>query len=84
MIKKAENSIVRCPDPSISQEMEDLLAVVKKEGDTVGGSINCMVTGMPIGLGQPVFSKLDAELAKAMISIPAAKGIVFGSTTVSI
>lgn len=80
-LNKVEDSIVRCPDPAVSKQMEELVLSVKKDGDTLGGSVGCIVTGMPVGLGQPVFSKLDAELSKAMISIPAAKGIFFGTNT---
>ena len=80
-LNNTEQSIVRCPDPDLSRKMEELILSVKKEGDTVGGNVGCIVTGMPVGLGQPIFSKLDAELSKAMISIPAAKGIIFGTST---
>ena len=76
---KIENSIVRCPDEKTSEEMIDLIKSVKKNGDTVGGVISCVVSGVPVGLGEPVFNKLHAELGKAMLSINAVKGFEFGS-----
>ena len=74
-----ENSIVRCPDKKISDEMIDLIKSVKKNGDTVGGVVSCVISGVPVGLGEPVFDKLHAELGKAMLSINAVKGFEFGS-----
>ena len=74
-----ENSIVRCPDKKISDEMIDLIKSVKKNGDTVGGVVSCVISGIPVGLGEPVFDKLHAELGKAMLSINAVKGFEFGS-----
>ena len=76
---KIENSIVRCPDEKTSDKMIDLIKSVKKNGDTVGGVISCVVSGVPVGLGEPVFNKLHAELGKAMLSINAVKGFEFGS-----
>ncbi len=74
-----EKSIVRCPDLDKSQEMEDLIKLTRKNGDTVGGIISCIIRNVPIGLGEPVFDKLHAELGKAMLSINAVKGFEFGS-----
>lgn len=73
-----ESSIVRCPDPQKSHEMEKLIAQVKQEGDTIGGVITCVIKGCPIGLGEPEFGKLHAVLAHAMMSINAAKGFEYG------
>jgi chorismate synthase len=74
-----EKSIVRCPDQQASSEMEKLIESVRKEGDTVGGIISCVVRNVPAGLGEPVFDKLHAELGKAMLSINAVKGFEIGS-----
>lgn len=74
-----EQNIVRCPDPVMAEEMIDLIKSVRKEGDTIGGVIQCVIQGVPAGLGEPVFDKLHAELAKAMMSINAAKGFEYGS-----
>lgn len=69
---------VRCPDMETAVEMENLIAAVKAEGDTVGGVVSCVIKGVPAGLGEPVFGKLHAMLASAMMSINAAKGFEFG------
>jgi chorismate synthase len=74
-----ESNVIRCPDTQVAAEMEDLIRVVRKEGDTIGGAIRCVVEGVPIGLGEPVFDKLHAELGKAMLSINAVKGFEIGS-----
>lgn len=76
---KIEDSIVRCPDEKTSEEMISLIKSIKKNGDTVGGVISCIISGVPVGLGEPVFNKLHAELGKAMLSINAVKGFEFGS-----
>ena len=76
---KIEDSIVRCPDEKTSEEMISLIKSIKKNGDTVGGVISCIISGVPVGLGEPVFNKLHAELGKAMSSINAVKGFEFGS-----
>ncbi len=70
---------VRCPDPEAARAMEARIEAARKAGDTVGGVVRCAITGVPAGLGEPVFDKLDADLAKAMISLPAAKGFEVGS-----
>ncbi len=74
-----ESSPIRCPELEISKKMEDLILSVKGEGDTVGGVIQCIIQGVPVGLGEPVFDKLHAELGKAMLSINATKGFEIGS-----
>ncbi len=73
-----EQSDVRCPHPQTARLMEDLIMEVKAQGDTIGGVIACVVTGCPVGLGEPVFGKLQAALAAAMLSINAAKGFEYG------
>lgn len=78
-LNDVEKSIVRCPDKTASVKMEELIAGVKKEGDTVGGIITCIIRNVPVGLGEPVFDKLHADLGKAMLSINAVKGFEIGS-----
>ncbi len=74
-----ESNDVRCPDPETAKEMENYIKSIKKEGDTIGGIITCVVKNVPVGLGEPVFDKLHAELGKAMLSINAVKGFEYGS-----
>jgi chorismate synthase len=74
-----ESNDVRCPDKKVAAEMEKLILQVKKEGDTIGGCIRCVIMNVPVGLGEPVFDKLHADLGKAMFSINAVKGVEFGS-----
>jgi chorismate synthase len=74
-----EENPVRVPDAVIAAEMEALIREVRKAGDTIGGCVRCIVTGVPIGLGEPVFDKLHAELGKAMLSINAVKAFSIGS-----
>ncbi len=74
-----ERSIVRCPEPGAASRMIDLIKTMRKEGNSVGGVIECVVRGVPPGLGEPVFDKLEADLAKAMLSLPATKGFEIGS-----
>ncbi|WP_271767719.1 chorismate synthase [Aquimarina algiphila] len=74
-----ESNIVRCPDPKMANEMENYIKQIRKEGDTVGGIVSCAISDVPIGLGEPVFDKLHAELGKAMLSINAVKGFEYGS-----
>lgn len=76
---KIESNVVRCPDSAIAEKMEDYIKEIKKQGDTVGGTITCVIQNVPIGLGEPVFDKLHAELGKAMLSINAVKGFEYGS-----
>jgi len=74
-----ESNPVRCPDPDTASKMESYIKEVRKEGDTIGGIITCVIQNVPIGLGEPVFDKLHAELGKAMLSINAVKGFEYGS-----
>jgi chorismate synthase len=74
-----ESNPVRCPDGEKATEMEALIREVRSEGDTIGGCVRCIVLNVPVGLGEPVFDKLHAELGKAMLSINAVKGVEFGS-----
>lgn len=76
---KIESNIVRCPDSETAIKMEQLIRETKKDGDTVGGTITCVIQNVPIGLGEPVFDKLHADLGKAMLSINAVKGFEYGS-----
>jgi chorismate synthase len=73
-----ESNPVRCPDLEKASEMEEYILKIKKEGDTVGGTITCVIQNVPIGLGEPVFDKLHAQLGKAMLSINAVKGFEYG------
>ena len=74
-----ESNDVRCPDPNLAAEMETLIKSVRKDGDTIGGVVRGLVRGCPVGLGEPAFDKLHADLAKAMLSINACKGFEYGS-----
>lgn len=74
-----ESNPVRCPHPETAKKMETLIREVRKQGDTVGGTITCVLKGVPVGWGEPVFDKLHAELGKAMLSINAVKGFEYGS-----
>ena len=78
-IKDVEKNIVRCPDAVATKKMLSLIERVRDEGDSVGGVIECVARGIAAGLGEPVFDKLEADLAKAMLSIPATKGFEIGS-----
>jgi chorismate synthase len=78
-LSDVEQSIVRCPDPDAGSRMIDWIKTMRKEGNSVGGVIECVVRGVPPGLGEPVFDKLEADLAKAMLSLPATKGFEIGS-----
>jgi chorismate synthase len=74
-----ETNDIRCPDPVMAEKMIKLIKKIKKEGDTIGGVITGVIKGCPAGLGEPAFDKLHADLAKAMMSINAAKGFEYGS-----
>ena len=74
-----ESNAVRCPDAQTAQQMENYIQTIQAAGDTVGGVISCVIQGVPPGLGEPVFDKLQAELGKAMLSINAVKGFEIGS-----
>ena len=78
-LARAEDNIVRCPDPATAERMITLIDETRKSQDTIGGVVSCVVSGMPVGLGEPVFDKLHAELGKAMLSINAVKGFEYGS-----
>ena len=78
-LAQAEENIVRCPDMVLAEEMITLIKTVRKDGDTIGGMVGCVINGVPAGLGEPVFDKLHAELGKAMLSINAVKGFEYGS-----
>jgi chorismate synthase len=77
--EQTEASVMRCPVPDYSIAMEALIAKLKSEGDSCGGVVHCVVSGMPAGIGEPVYDKLSARLASAMMSINATRGIEFGS-----
>ena len=74
-----ESNIVRCPDNKIANKMIEKIKEARKNGDSLGGIIECVAKNVPVGLGEPVFDKLDADLAKAILSIPACKGFEIGS-----
>ncbi len=74
-----ESNPVRCPDQDTAAQMENYIKAIRKEGDTVGGVISCVLQNVPIGLGEPVFDKLHSQLGKAMLSINAVKGFEYGS-----
>ncbi len=74
-----ERNAVRCPDEAAAKLMTQLIEQVREQGDSLGGTIECVVRGVPAGLGEPVFDKLDADLAKAMLSLPATKAFEIGS-----
>ena len=78
-INQVESNLVRCPDMKAAEAMVELVKKVKKEGDTIGGVVECRIFNVPAGLGAPVFDKLEADLAKAMLSINASKGFEIGS-----
>lgn len=73
-----EENPIRCPDPEIAKKMIALVEDVREKGDTIGGVVSCVCQGVPVGLGNPVFGKLNAALASAMMSINAAKGFDYG------
>lgn len=77
--KEIEQNVVRCPNAEVASKMETLITSVKKEGDSLGGIISCVIENVPTGLGEPVFDKLHANLGKAMLSINAVKGFEYGS-----
>lgn len=78
-IYETENNAVRCPDAEKAAEMEQLILDVKRDGDTIGGVVTCVVKGVPAGLGEPLYAKLTSSLAHAMLSINAAKGFEYGN-----
>jgi chorismate synthase len=78
-LAQAEENAVRCPDPAMAERMFDYIDETRKKGDSIGGVVTCVIKGTPVGLGEPVFDKLHAELGKAMLSINAVKGFEYGS-----
>ena len=76
---KIESNIVRCPDPASAEKMIQRISEIKKQGDTIGGTVTCVIQNVPVGLGEPIFDKLHAQLGKAMLSINAVKGFEYGS-----
>ncbi len=78
-LDNTENNIVRCPDDTIAEQMITRIQEIRKQGDTIGGTVTCVIKNVPVGLGEPVFDKLHADLGKAMLSINAVKGFEYGS-----
>lgn len=78
-LSKTEDNIIRCPDPEMAEQMISLIDETRKNQDTIGGIVTGVINGVPVGLGEPVFDKLHAELGKAMLSINAVKGFEYGS-----
>jgi chorismate synthase len=78
-LSKTDNNLVRCPDEKVAEQMISYIEEIKKQGDTIGGVIQCVIKNTPIGLGEPVFDKLHAVLGHAMLSINAVKGFEIGS-----
>lgn len=78
-LTETENNAVRCPDPVMAEQMFEYIDGIRKQGDSVGGVVSCVIKGVPAGWGEPVFDKLHAELGKAMLSINAVKGFEYGS-----
>lgn len=78
-LEEAENNMVRCPDPELAKTMIDYIDGVRKNRNTVGGCVSCVIKNVPAGLGEPVFGKLHAVLGQAMLSINAVKGFEYGS-----
>ncbi|WP_277632594.1 chorismate synthase [Avrilella dinanensis] len=78
-LNQIETNAVRCPEAEFAVQMEELIKTTRKQGDTLGGIITCVVQNVPAGLGNPVFDRLEADLAKAMLSINATKGFEIGS-----
>jgi chorismate synthase len=78
ILKRYEND-VRCPDVQAAAKMKEAILQAKKDGDSLGGVIECITTGLPVGLGEPIFASLESDISKALFSIPAVKGVEFGS-----
>ena len=78
-LSKTENNIVRCPDEEMAEQMISKIDTVRKNGNTIGGLVTCVAKNIPVGIGEPVFDKLHADLGKAMLSINAVKGFEYGS-----
>lgn len=78
-LAEVESNIVRCPDADLAEKMIDLIELVRRDGNSIGGIVECVARNVPVGLGAPVFDKLEADLAKAIMSLPATKGFEIGS-----
>jgi chorismate synthase len=78
-LEQVESNIVRCPDPAAAEQMIDRIEAIRDQGDSIGGVVECVARGVPMGLGSPVFDKLEADLAKGVMSLPASKGFELGS-----
>lgn len=79
LLEIREENIVRCADPAAAREMIECIEAIRKDGDTIGGKVSCIIRNCPVGLGEPVFDKLHADLGKAMLSINAVHGFEYGS-----
>lgn len=78
-IAKRYDNDVRCPDPVAAERMRDAILQARKDGDSLGGVVECTTSSLPVGLGEPIFASLESDLSKALFSIPAVKGVEFGS-----
>jgi len=78
-LEQVESNLVRCPDPETAEQMIQRIDAVRERGDSLGGVVGCIARNVPAGLGEPVFDKLEAELARGMLSLPASKGFEIGS-----
>lgn len=78
-LEQVESNIVRCPDLTAAEQMIDRVEAIRDQGDSIGGVVECIARGVSIGLGDPVFDKLEADLAKGVMSLPASKGFEIGS-----
>jgi len=78
-LEQVESNMVRCPDPIVAAQMIEAIEAVRREGNSLGGVVECVARHVPAGLGEPVFDKLEADLAKAILSLPATKGFEIGS-----
>jgi chorismate synthase len=78
-LSNTESNPVRCPDSAIAEQMIEKIKAIRKEGDTIGGTVSCVIKNVPVGMGEPVFDRLHAQLGKAMLSINAVKGFEYGS-----
>ena len=78
-MEQVESNILRCPDPVMADKMIDFIDKIRRDGNSVGGIVECVARNVPVGLGDPVFDKLEADLAKAVMSLPASKGFEIGS-----
>jgi len=76
--KNRYTAVTRCPDLACAERMEEAIVTAKKEGDSLGGIVECIALNVPVGVGEPLFDSLDADLAKALFNVPAVKGVEFG------